>query len=84
MGFETELNKLYEQIAQQVNEMIPVEWSNFYFNGEVKDKEGGVFFFFRPKDNNQEAIFSHNILCVKYFSRVFELYSSKKRKGTLS
>lgn len=45
MSFEIELNKLYKEIAQQVNVIIPIEWSNFYFNGEVKDKEGEFFLF---------------------------------------
>ncbi|MEI2664046.1 immunity protein YezG family protein [Rossellomorea sp. LJF3] len=61
MSFEIELNRLYEQIAQCVNNMIPVEWQEFYFNGEVKDKEGGVFFFFTPVDKNESAVYSHDI-----------------------
>ncbi|MFP9131361.1 immunity protein YezG family protein [Niallia sp. BSM11] len=60
MSFETELNELYKEIAQQVNDMIPTEWDNFYFNGEVKEGEGGVFFFFTPKGEEQH-IFSHYI-----------------------
>lgn len=60
MSFEIELNKLYNEIAQQVNDMIPVEWEKFYFNGEAKEGEGGVFFFFTPKGEEQ-YIFSHYI-----------------------
>lgn len=60
MSFETELNVLYKSIAQQVNDMIPTEWDNFCFNGEVKDGEGGVYFFFTPK-GEQQHIFSHYI-----------------------
>lgn len=60
MSFETELNRLYKEIAQQVNDMIPTEWDNFWFNGEVKDEEGGVFFFFKPKGEEQH-IYSHYI-----------------------
>ena len=37
MSFENERNEIYKQIAQQVNDLIPIEWSDFYFNGEVKD-----------------------------------------------
>lgn len=61
MSFELELNKRYEQIAKHVNDMIPIEWSDFYFNGEVKDKEGGIFFFFTPIDNNDDPVYSHDI-----------------------
>ncbi|MDG5471608.1 DUF600 family protein [Jeotgalibacillus sp. ET6] len=60
MSFEIELNELYKQIAQQVNDIIPIEWTDFYFNGEVKDNEGGVFFFFYPVDSN-EPVYSHDI-----------------------
>ena len=46
MSFEIKLNELYKEISQQVNDMIPTEWDNFCFNGEVKEGEGGVFFFY--------------------------------------
>ncbi|WP_113928090.1 immunity protein YezG family protein [Bacillus sp. P14.5] len=59
MSFEIELNELYKQIAQQVNDLIPVEWSDIYFNGEVMNKEGGVFFFFTPIDSS-ELVYSHD------------------------
>ncbi|WP_264179342.1 antitoxin YezG family protein [Sutcliffiella horikoshii] len=32
----------------------------FIFNGEVKNQEGGVFFFFKPKGQEQH-IYSHYI-----------------------
>lgn len=60
MSFEIELNKLYNKIAQQVNDMIPTEWDNFYFNGEVKEGEGGVFFFFTHQGEEQH-VYSHYI-----------------------
>ena len=49
MSFEIKLNELYKEISQQVNDMIPTEWDNFCFNGEVKEGEGGVFFFLCPR-----------------------------------
>lgn len=49
MSFETELNELYKEIAQQFDDIIPTEWGHFYFNGEVKEGERVVFFFFTPK-----------------------------------
>jgi len=60
MNFETELNELYRQIVQQIDDIIPIKWSNLYFNSEVKDKNGGVFFFFTPIDSN-ESVYSHDI-----------------------
>lgn len=81
MSFEIELNRLYTQIAQQINDMIPTEWDSFSFNGEVKDESGGVFFFFKPKDEEQQ-IYSHYIPKIysvdkrmynKELHRLFEL-----------
>ncbi|MDV2884712.1 DUF600 family protein [Alkalihalophilus pseudofirmus] len=60
MSFEIELNGMYKEIAQQINDMIPTEWSEIYFNGEVKEGEGGVFFFFKTNEKEQH-IFSHYI-----------------------
>ncbi len=61
MSFENELNKLYRKIAEKINDMIPVEWEEFYFNGEVKDGEGGVHFFYTTLDEKQEYKYSHYI-----------------------
>ncbi|WKB36499.1 DUF600 family protein [Terrilactibacillus sp. S3-3] len=60
--FEEKLNKLYTKIAQQVNDMIPDEWVNFYLNGELVNGEGGVFFFFYDTPKNRDYyIYSHDI-----------------------
>lgn len=61
MSFENELNKLYRKIAEKINDMIPVEWEEIYFNGEVKDGEGGVYFFYTTLDEKQEYKYSHYI-----------------------
>jgi hypothetical protein len=45
---EQQMNKLYREIAVIINELIPLDWEDFYFNGEVENGEGGVFFFFKP------------------------------------
>ncbi|EJR97922.1 immunity protein YezG family protein [Bacillus mycoides] len=61
MSFENELNEFYPKIAEKINEMIPAEWEEFYFNGEVKDGEGGVYFFYTTLDEKQEYKYSHYI-----------------------
>ncbi|WP_080873403.1 immunity protein YezG family protein [Oceanobacillus timonensis] len=79
MSFEMELNRAYREIAQQINEMIPIEWEKFYFNGEAIDEEGGIFFFFTPK-GKEEYIFSHyisklfNIDKVTYYKEFHKLF----------
>nr|WP_282093699.1 immunity protein YezG family protein [Bacillus sp. N447-1] len=47
--FELELNKIYQNIAQKINDTIPVEWDIFYFNAEIYNQEGGVLFFSIPQ-----------------------------------
>ncbi|MCM3255504.1 immunity protein YezG family protein [Priestia aryabhattai] len=61
MSFEQQLNTIYQKIGQKVNDIIPVDWEEFYFNGEVENGEGGVFFFFKEKDKANEYIYSHDI-----------------------
>lgn len=34
---EKELNKLYREIAETVNEMIPEEWEKFYFYAQISE-----------------------------------------------
>ena len=60
MSFETKLNDLYKEMAQQLNDLIPTDWNHLCLNSEVKNGEGGVFFFFRPKGEGK-YVFSHYI-----------------------
>ncbi|MBT2216292.1 DUF600 family protein [Virgibacillus dakarensis] len=53
MAFETELNKMYQKIARTVSDAIPVDWKEFYFQGEIKAGEGGVFFFFNTFESDE-------------------------------
>ncbi|MGV2927066.1 DUF600 family protein [Macrococcus capreoli] len=46
------------EIVEYVNEMIPEEWDEFYVNGDINGKEGGIFFFYRI---NNEWIYSHDM-----------------------
>lgn len=54
------MNELYRTIAETIDKMIPVKWDDFYFNGEVENGEGGVFFFFKP-ENASEYVYSLDI-----------------------
>lgn len=60
---EQKMNELYRTIAEIIDQMIPVNWEDFFFNGEVENGEGGVFFFFKP-ENGSEYIYSLDILNV--------------------
>lgn len=54
------MSELYRTIAENIDQMIPVKWDDFYFNGEVENGEGGVFFFFKPR-NESEYVYSLDI-----------------------
>lgn len=54
------MNDLYRKIAEIIDQMIPLEWDEFYFNGEMENGEGGVFFFFKPK-NEDDYVYSLDI-----------------------
>lgn len=41
------------KIAQLINDAIPADWKEFFFQGEIKDGEGGVFFFFNTLESNE-------------------------------
>ena len=52
MGFEENLNKMYQEIANKINEMIPAEWEQVYTKAYIDDEGGEVLFYYTKPDNN--------------------------------
>jgi len=50
---EKEMNKLYREIAETVNEMIPEKWEKFFFNAQISETGGGTYFFYNTPGNRQ-------------------------------
>ncbi|HDR7619421.1 TPA: DUF600 family protein, partial [Bacillus mycoides] len=50
---EKEMNKLYREIAETVNEMIPEEWEKFYFYAQISETGGGTYFFYNTPENRK-------------------------------
>ncbi|MGE7022131.1 immunity protein YezG family protein [Solibacillus cecembensis] len=73
---EEQMNGLYREIAMTINELIPEEWEDFYFNGEVENGEGGVFFFFKPI-NKHDYVYCRDIL--KKYNINSEKYNKSMR-----
>lgn len=48
---EKEMNKLYREIAETVNEMIPEQWEEFYFYAQISETGGGTYFFYNTLEN---------------------------------
>ena len=44
MGFEENLNKMYQEIASKINEMIPTEWEQVYTMAYINEESEEVFF----------------------------------------
>lgn len=55
------LNNLYRQIAETVNEMIPVNWKKFYFYAQISDEGGGTYFFYQSETNPEKYEYSLEI-----------------------
>ena len=60
MRFEDKLNNIYQEIANNANQIIPDEWKDIFMESEVT-KEGGSVFFFYTLKKEQGIFYSHNI-----------------------
>lgn len=50
---EKEMNRLYKEIAETVNEMIPENWNKFYFYAQISENGGETYFFYNTLENKQ-------------------------------
>ena len=50
---EKEMNRLYREIAETVNEMIPEDWNKFYFYAQISENGGGTYFFYNTLEYKQ-------------------------------
>ncbi len=46
MGFEENLNKMYQEIANKISDMIPMEWDEIYTKAYIKEESKEVFFYY--------------------------------------
>ena len=60
MIFEEQVSKLYNEIANDVSDMIPDKWENIYLKAYVNDESSEVFFFY-TKNNENELYYSGDI-----------------------
>lgn len=50
---ETELNNLYKEIAETINEMIPEQWEKFWFYAQVSETGGGTYFYYNTPPSHK-------------------------------
>ena len=58
---EKKLNDLYREIAETVNEMIPENWSEFYFYAQISETGGRTYFFYKPASDAEGYKYSLEI-----------------------
>lgn len=61
MSMEKEMNQLYREIAETVNEMIPEEWRKFCFYAQISETGGGTYFFYNTPEDGQNYKYSLEI-----------------------
>mgnify|MGYP000030765644 FL=1 len=89
MNFEKQLNEMYQEIANHINDMIPTEWEQVYTMAYIDEGGGEVFFNYTtpvsddlhyyttiPDDYNvSQKIFSDlSFTLYKLFKRLRELF----------
>ncbi|WP_107897073.1 antitoxin YezG family protein [Lysinibacillus mangiferihumi] len=72
------MNKLYREIAETVNEMIPVKWGEFYFYAQISESGGGTYFFYNTPENRQS--FNYSVKIPINYAIEKDEYKINKRK----
>lgn len=78
MSMEQEMNRIYHEIAEIVNEMIPEKWESFYCYAQVSETGGGTYFFYNTPYKKEEFIYSLDI--SSYFNIDKNEFNILKRK----
>lgn len=63
---ENQLAKLYQEIAQKINTMIPISWEEFYYLGEVEEGRASWSSAFYFVESNTKIIVDGNEIPTKY------------------
>ncbi|MGC9649487.1 immunity protein YezG family protein [Staphylococcus warneri] len=58
MNFEDKLDNIYQEIANNANQIIPDEWKNIFMESEVTEDGGSVYFFYTLKKRGRFFLFS--------------------------
>jgi len=61
MSIESQLQEIYQEIAETVNNMIPEEWEKFYFYAQISETGGGTYFFYNCPQEQEYYHYSLDI-----------------------
>ncbi|HHC9191362.1 TPA: TIGR01741 family protein [Staphylococcus aureus] len=84
MTFEEKLSQKYNEIANKISSMIPVEWEKVYAMAYIDDGGGQVIFYYTKPGNDELYYYSsivedYNVLEEVFDDLWMELYRSFKK-----
>ncbi|MGE6977882.1 TIGR01741 family protein [Staphylococcus aureus] len=79
MTFEEKLSQKYNEIANKISSMIPVEWEKVYAMAYIDDGGGEVFYYYTEPGSNElyyytSVLNKYDISESEFMDSVYELY----------
>ena len=87
MGFEENLNKMYQEIANKISDMIPMEWDEIYTKAYIKEESKEVFstiLYLGVKNYIIILLFLKNIMFQKKYLKNYWMSFTKNLKDSRS
>ncbi|ATV03064.1 TPA: TIGR01741 family protein [Staphylococcus aureus] len=79
MTFEEKLSEMYNEIANKISSMIPVEWEKVYAMAYISERNGEVFYNYTEPSSDElfyytSVLNKYNIPRSEFMDSVYELY----------
>ncbi|MFB2491890.1 TIGR01741 family protein [Staphylococcus aureus] len=79
MTFEEKLSEMYNEIANEIIGMIPVEWEKVYTMAYIDDEGGEVFYYYTEPGSNElyyytSVLNKYDISESEFMDSAYELY----------
>ncbi|WP_151134281.1 TIGR01741 family protein [Staphylococcus aureus] len=79
MNFEEKLSQKYNEIANKISSMIPVEWEKVYAMAYINERNGEVFYNYTEPSSDElfyytSVLNKYNIPRSEFMDSVYELY----------
>ncbi|HFU9365660.1 TPA: TIGR01741 family protein [Staphylococcus aureus] len=79
MTFEEKLSQMYNEIANKISSMIPVEWEKVYTMAYIDDEGGEVFYYYTEPGSNElyyytSVLNKYDISESEFMDSAYELY----------
>ncbi|HCY6707436.1 TPA: TIGR01741 family protein [Staphylococcus aureus] len=79
MTFEEKLSEMYNEIANKISSMIPVEWEKVYAMAYISERNGEVFYNYTEPSSDELFYYTsllnkYNIPRSEFMDSVYELY----------